>query len=391
MIISAANRLDNINEYYFSKKLAQIAEMRKMGLPIINLGIGSPDLPPSPASIEALYQSALKEQNHGYQSYRGIPELRTAIADWYKETYGVQLNPTDEILPMIGSKEANMHLAMSFLNSGDEVLVPNPGYPTYPAVVQIAGGVLRWFNLDENKNWEVDIDALEKSDLSKVKMMWINYPNMPTGANASDELYRRLIKLAKQKQFLLVNDNPYSLILNPNPKSILSYEGAWDVCVELNSFSKSHNMPGWRLGYMIGKKDYVDTVLKFKSNMDSGMFLPIQHAAIEALKNTKEWHHNQNEEYAKRRNFAYQIYDLLHCKYDKNQVGMFIWAKVPDYVASAEQMIEDLLQKAHVFITPGLIFGSNGNRYLRISLCSKPEVYQEALQRVQSYLKQHSI
>ena len=386
MIISEAERLSMVSEYYFSRKLQQIADMRKSGIPVINLGIGSPDLMPSEATIKALAESASKSENHGYQSYRGSVELRAAIAKWYLQTYNVALNPDSEILPLIGSKEGITHISMAFLNPGDEVLVPNPGYPTYTSVSNLAGATVRYYDLLEDQNWAVDIEQLRKQDLSKVKLMWINYPNMPTGADATDSLFEQLITLAHEKKFLICNDNPYSLVLNDNPKSILSYAGASEVALELNSLSKSHNMAGWRLGWVMGQKDYINTILKFKSNVDSGTFLPMQHAAVAALNNDNEWHKSRNEIYANRRKHVCAIFDKLGCKYNTTQVGMFIWAKVPDSVANVEAYVEDILQKAHVFITPGFIFGTNGARYVRISLTSPEALFMEALARIEKYL-----
>lgn len=388
MIITEAQRLKNVKEYYFSKKLQQIAEMRKQGKPVLNLGIGSPDMKPSQETIAALAKTADREDTHGYQSYRSIPELRAAISRWYKNVYGVSLDSENEVLPLMGSKEGIMHISMAFLNPGDEVLVPNPGYPTYSAVSELTGATIKYYNLDENNNWAVDIDALRKADLSKVKIMWINYPNMPTGAKPTDKLFEELIDLARKNRFLLCNDNPYSLVLNDSPKSLLRCKGAKDVALELNSLSKSHNMAGWRLGWILGRKDYINTILKFKSNMDSGMFLAIQHAAIEALKNNDEWHRIRNTEYERRRKYVWKMFDILNCTYSKNQAGMFVWAKLPDEVEDTECFVEDILQKAYVFITPGFIFGSNGQRYLRISLCSKVTILEEAIKRIEQYKNQ---
>lgn len=387
MIISQADKLQHVKEYYFSRKLQQLAQMRQEGKDIINLGIGSPDRPPSPRTIERLTWSAKQVNHHGYQSYRSAPEFRQAIAQWYQRIYGVTLNPDTEILPLIGSKEGITHISMAFLNQGDEVLVPNPGYPTYSSVSLLAGAKIRYYDLDEKQNWQINFDKLANEDLSKVKILWLNYPNMPTGAKASDKLFEKMIALAHERQFLIGHDNPYSLILNDEPKSILSYDGAKDVAVELNSMSKSHNMPGWRLGWLSGHQDYIQTILKFKSNVDSGMFLAMQHAAIEALSNGDDWHRQQNRQYADRRQYAYQIFDMLGCCYDRNAVGLFVWAKVPDVVEDVEAFVEDILQQTHVFITPGFIFGSNGARYLRISLCANIETFRDAIQRIRQYLK----
>ncbi len=387
MIISAASRLDNVSEYYFSKKLQEIRGMNERGLNVINLGIGNPDMSPSEATIEKLISSARNPKSHGYQGYKGIPEFRSAIAGWYLKTYGVKLNSEDGILPLLGSKEGIMHISMAFLNPGDEVLVPDPGYPTYSSVSNLVQAKIRTYNLDENNNWFPDLKALAASDLSKVKIMWLNYPNMPTGAKASDAMFKEVIAFAKQYKILLCHDNPYSLILPDGaPKSILAYEGAADVAIELNSLSKSHNMAGWRVGWVAGNKDYIDTILKVKTNVDSGMFLPVQHAAVEAFNNTPEWHEQQNAEYAKRRDKAWELLDALGCKYDKHQVGMFIWARVPESIKSVEEYVDLFLQKANVFITPGFIFGDNGNRHIRVSLCSSIPAIGEALERIRKVL-----
>ncbi len=386
MIIKEARKLNDVKEYYFSKKLQQIVEMNKSGAEIINLGIGSPDLPPSAETIETLYKSALNENNHGYQSYKGLPQLREAISQWLKNTYNINIDYNTEILPLIGSKEGIMHISMSFLNPGDEVLVPNPGYPTYSSVSKLTGAKIRYYDLEESKNWAIDIDKLSSQDLSKVKIMWINYPNMPTGAKADIKLFERLIRIAKKEKFLIVNDNPYSLILNDKPESILSIDGAKDVALELNSLSKSHNMAGWRIGWVSGSKDYINTILKFKSNMDSGMFKPIQEAAIQALQNNNDWHKEQNKKYALRRSYVHQIFDILNCKYNENQAGMFVWAKVPDSIIDTEKFVENILQKAKVFITPGFIFGSNGQRYIRISLCSNVPTLKKAKEKISNFM-----
>jgi len=390
MIIQEAKKLTDVKEYYFSKKLQQIAELNKSGAEIINLGIGSPDMPPSDQTIETLYKSALNENNHGYQSYKGLPQLREAISNWLKKTYNVEIDYNSEILPLIGSKEGIIHISMSFLNPDDEVLIPNPGYPTYSSVSKLAGAKIKYYNLEESKNWAIDVEKLSNQDLSKVKIMWLNYPNMPTGAKADNQLFEQLIKLAKKEKFLIVNDNPYSLILNDKPQSILSINGAKDVVLELNSLSKSHNMAGWRIGWVSGNKDYINTILKFKSNMDSGMFKPVQDAAIQALKNNPAWHKELNKKYALRRNYVYQILDNLNCKYDKKQVGMFVWAKVPDIITNTEVFVENILQKAKVFITPGFIFGSNGQKYIRISLCSKISTLKQANERISNFIKEYN-
>jgi len=390
MIIQPAHRIEEVKEYYFSKKLAEIAELRSQGKDIINIAIGNPDLSPSQETINALIHKAKEHSAHGYQNYKGTNEFRNAIPRWSKKTYNSQLIADSEILPLIGSKEGIMHISLAFLNEGDEVLVPNPGYPAYSSVGNIVQAKLRHYDLKEENNWSIDIDSLEKQDLSKVKLMWVNYPNMPTGVNASEAIFARLIALAKKEKFLIINDNPYSLILNDDPKSILNIEGAKEVALELNSFSKSHNMAGWRIGWLAGAKDYIDTVLRVKSNMDSGMFLATQHAAVEALNNTAEWHQKQNDEYKSRRVLVWKIFDQLKCIYDKNQVGLFVWAKVPKQIDDVKAFVDDILYKANVFITPGLIFGSNGNRFLRISLCTNQQLLGEALKRVEVFVKKET-
>lgn len=382
MIIPTANRLRTVEEYYFSKKLRQIRQMRAEGKDVINVGIGSPDLPPSIATRAALAETAMQEGVHGYQSYTGVPELREAIADWYKMTYNVDLNPSNEVLPLMGSKEGIMHISMAFLNEGDEVLVPNPGYLTYSSVAKLVGAKIRTYDLLEEKGWQPDWKALEQMDLNNVKIMWVNYPNMPTGADSSYSLFEKLVKFAFRHEILIVNDNPYSLVLNKQPKSILEVEDAKEVMIELNSLSKSHNMAGWRMGMVVGASEYLQAILKVKSNMDSGMFLGLQKAAIEALKNSPKWHDLQNEQYGLRRKKAREILDLLGCKYTKHQVGMFVWAKVPDSVASVEKWIDTLLEEANVFMTPGFIFGTAGERYVRISLCSSLDLLEEAQGRL---------
>ncbi len=390
MIIKAANRLSHVKEYYFSTKLREIRQMITDGTDVLNLGIGNPDFMPSENTIEALVQSAKTTTHHGYQSYKGIPDLRKAMAAWYERIYNVILDFDTEILPLIGSKEGIMHISMAFLNEGDAVLVPNPGYPTYTAVSKLVGAKIITYDLDESKGWNIDIEKLRKLDLSKVKIMWVNFPNMPTGALGDTQVLEELVVLAKEHQFLIVNDNPYSMILNEQPKSMLAIDGAKDVVLELNSLSKSHNMAGWRMGWVSGKKEYIETILKIKSNMDSGMFLPVQHAAIAALKNTDEWHIAQNNIYKKRREVTKELLDLLGCVYDNNQSGLFIWAKIPEAERRVEDFVDEILQKAHVFITPGFIFGSNGERYVRVSLCNDVNVLQEAMKRIKETLNSPS-
>ncbi len=389
MIIEQAKKLENINEYYFSMKLKQIAEMRLAGKPVINLGIGNPDQPPSAESISALKTSADNAKNHGYQSYVGIPALRQAMSDFYLKTYNVSLNPNDEILPLLGSKEGISHISQAFLNPFDKVLVPNPGYPTYVSATYLAGATPIFYDLDESNGWLPNFDNISDEILDEAKICWINYPNMPTGAAGTREGFEKLIDLAKKHKFLIVNDNPYSLILNDGkPVSILQVVDSKDVCVELNSLSKSHNLAGARIGMVCGRADYLRTILKVKSNVDSGTYLPIQDLAIAALANSDDWHSERNEVYRQRRAFAYQILDELGCVYDKNQVGMFIWAKIADFWKNSGELADKILEEANVFITPGMIFGSNGERFLRISLCSPESDLLESLKRVKETRRQ---
>ncbi|AYB31388.1 pyridoxal phosphate-dependent aminotransferase [Chryseolinea soli] len=385
-MITTANRIAQVEEYYFSRKLAEVRGLDTPELRVINLGIGSPDQAPSASTIEALTASAKNPANHGYQNYKGIPQLRGAIADFYKKTYQVSLNSETDILPLMGSKEGIMHIAMAFVNEGDEVLIPNPGYPTYSSVANLVGAKLSPYALREDSNWGIDMEALKKRDLSKVKIMWVNFPHMPTGRTASREELKELVDLARKHQFLIVNDNPYSLILNDEPMSILSIEGADEVALELNSLSKSHNMAGWRIGWVAGRKEYIEAVLKVKSNMDSGMFLGLQHAAVEALKNGAEWFTSLNAVYADRKRVAMQLLDLLGCTYSTKQSGLFVWAKAPDQIQDVEKWIDEILYGTKVFITPGFIFGEAGRRYIRISLCCTTTMLTEAVQRIQKFL-----
>jgi LL-diaminopimelate aminotransferase len=383
MNFEIANRLNGIGEYYFSQKLRQIDELNQKGENVINLGIGSPDMPPHPEVIRALQEEAAKPNVHGYQNYKGIPGLRKAIGEWYQRWYSVQLDPNKEILPLIGSKEGIMHICMTFLNEGDEVLIPNPGYPTYRSATQLAGGVCIEYDLLESNEWEPDLDALERRDLSKVKIMWVNYPHMPTGQPANYELFERLVKFASNNNILLCHDNPYSFILNNKPPmSLLSIPNSKDVAIELNSLSKSHNMAGWRIGMIAASAGNIEKILRFKSNMDSGMFLPLQVAAAKALTLGEDWHAQLNKVYALRRKKVYALLDALNCYYNKEQVGLFVWARIPGNLESAFQLSDEILDSARVFITPGGIFGSNGNKFIRISLCSTEEKINEALQRV---------
>jgi LL-diaminopimelate aminotransferase len=380
--IIPAKRLNSISEYYFSKKLKEVAEMNAAGKNVISLGIGSPDLPPSEATIEALTESAKKADTHGYQPYVGIPELRKAFADWYKKWYNIDLDSTKEIQPLIGSKEGILHISLAFLNPGDGVLVPNPGYPTYTSVSNLVQAKIHTYDLDENKGWQPDFEALEKLDLSNVKLMWVNYPNMPTGASATIELFEKLVAFGKKHNIVIVNDNPYSFILNENHLSILQVEGAKDICIEMNSMSKSHNMPGWRMAMLASNPQFVEWILKVKSNIDSGQFKPIQLAAVAALNNSKEWHDEMNKIYRTRRQYAEEIMNILNCSFDKDQVGMFLWGRIPNQYKDSGELADKILYDANVFITPGFIFGDKGNRYIRISLCCNESMLKEALERI---------
>ncbi|HZX73059.1 MAG TPA: aminotransferase class I/II-fold pyridoxal phosphate-dependent enzyme [Cyclobacteriaceae bacterium] len=386
-MIKTANRIANVEEYYFSKKLAEVKTLDTPELPVINLGIGSPDQAPSAKSIDALVTSAKNVNNHGYQSYKGIPALRKGIADFYSRTYGVTLNTETDILPLIGSKEGIMHICMAFVNEGDEVLIPDPGYPTYSSVAKLVGAKIVTYEMKESLGWGVDIEALKKKDLSKVKIMWVNFPHMPTGRVASREELKALVDLARKNNFLIVNDNPYSLILNDSPLSILSIEGADEVALELNSLSKSHNMAGWRIGWVAGRKEYIEAALKVKSNMDSGMFLGLQHAAAESLQNDKAWFEELNAVYRKRKTAAVKILEELNCTYSDKQSGLFVWAKAPDEIQDVEKWIDEILYGTKVFITPGFIFGEGGKRFIRISLCATEAKLNEAHQRIQKFMK----
>lgn len=386
MIISPADRLNDVQEYYFSKKLKEIHSLNEKGKNIINLGIGSPDLAPSSESIEALCSTAKMDGSHGYQSYTGIPELRKSIADWSLSTYKTKLNPDSEILPLMGSKEGIMHISMAFLNKGDKVLVPNPGYPSYSSVSNLLQAEIAHYDLDENLGWNININSLRAKDLSTVKLMWLNFPNMPTGADANIDTLRELIALAKENKFLIINDNPYSLILNDKPFSIFQLEGAKEVCIELNSLSKSHNMAGWRIGWLAGDANYLNTVLKVKSNMDSGMFLALQKAAIKAFKNSQSWHAEQNDIYRERKELIGKIFDYLGVDFDKQGTGMFVWGKINSKYDNVQELVDKVLYEANVFITPGFIFGSNGDRFIRASLCAKKEVIEEAFNRIKKHL-----
>jgi LL-diaminopimelate aminotransferase len=388
MKVKPAVRTESVREYYFSQKLRQIEQMRKAGADIINLGIGSPDQPPSENTIARLGEEAAKPSSHGYQSYNGIPALRKAFAEWYKKYFNVELDPESEILPLMGSKEGIMHISMAFVNPGDDVLVPNPGYPTYSSVTSLTGGKVRYYDLEEDNGWFPDIQKLEDGGLSKVKIMWINYPHMPTGTKGSLQLFEKLVALALKHGFLLCNDNPYSFILNKEYLSLLSVDGAKETALELNSLSKSHNMAGWRVGMVAGHRDYIASILKVKSNMDSGMFRGIQAAAAEALGNPPSWYDTVNNIYVKRRKIVEEIMNTLNCRFDRNQTGLFVWGRIPEEITSCEQYVEEILNKANVFITPGFIFGSRGDRYIRISLCADEKTLLEAKKRITNFKHQ---
>ena len=383
--IQPAKRLENVSEYYFSKKLKEVADLNAAGKNIISLGIGSPDLPPSAETIEALATDAARPDAHGYCT-NGIPELYSGLADWYKRWFNVSLDPKSEILPLIGSKEGIMHISMAFLNPGDGVLVPNPGYPTYTSVSNLVQAEIVTYDLDAQNAWHPDFEALEKKDLSKVKLMWVNYPNMPTGGRASYALFEKLVAFGKKHHIVICNDNPYSFILSTEYLSILSVPGAKDICIELNSMSKSHNMPGWRLGMLATNKTFKEWIAKVKTNVDSGQFRPMLKAAAVALKAGPEWYAGMNEVYARRRVIAEEILTTLDCTWDPNQSGMFLWGRIPETYTDAGQVADKVLYEANVFITPGFIFGSNGNRYVRLSLCCTEKNLSEALNRIKTIL-----
>ena len=386
-MVQPAERLSLVQEYYFSRKLKEVAQMNAEGRDIISLAIGSPDMPPSPQTIDKLCEVAHDPTAHGYQPTMGTAELRQAMADFYKRWYDVDLDAKTEVLPLIGSKEGILHTTLAFVNPGECVLVPNPGYPTYTSLSKILGAEIVNYDLDEQNGWQPDFDQLEKMDLSRVKLMWTNYPNMPTGGRARRETYERLVQFAQDHDIVVVNDNPYSFILNEGRKlSILQVPGAKECCIELNSMSKSHNMPGWRVGLCASNPQFIQWILKVQSNIESGTFRGIQLAAAEAYRNSDEWHRTANvETYARRRRYAEQIMDALGCTYDRSQVGMFLWGRIPDSIGNVEDLTEHVLHEARVFITPGFIFGSNGNRYIRISLCAKEEKIKEALERIEAH------
>lgn len=381
--IEPADRLGSVSEYYFSKKLKEVAQMNAAGMDVISLGVGSPDMPPSEETVQTLCQSAVRPDVHGYQPYTGIPELRCAFAGWYNKWYGVELNADTDILPLIGSKEGILHVTLAFVNPGEQVLVPNPGYPTYTSLSKLLGAEVVPYNLTEKNGWLPDWEALEAMDLTNVKLMWVNYPHMPTGTAATPELFRQLVAFAQRHNIVVVNDNPYSLILNRQPLSLLATPGAKECCIELNSMSKSHNMPGWRVGMLASNATFINWVLKVKSNIDSGMFRSLQLAAAKALENSDEWHELMNiGVYEKRRRVAEAIMNELECTFSPTQTGMFLWGRIPEGCANVELLTEKVLHQAKVFIVPGFIFGSNGDRYIRLSLCCKEEKLEEALKRI---------
>lgn len=380
-MIQTAKRLNTVEEYYFSRKLREVRQMISEGKPVINMGIGSPDLAPDPSVIGAIQKAMFDDKAHEYQNYQGLPELRKEMTHFYQKQFGVSLDFNSEVLPLMGSKEGIMHISLAFLNVGDEVLIPNPGYPTYASVTELVQAKAVYYDLSDATNWQPDFAALEKTDLSKVKLMWVSYPHMPTGKNGSPELFEKLIAFGKEHNILIVNDNPYSFILNDSPISIFEADGAKETALELNSLSKTYNMAGWRVGMVIGTPVLIDAVLKVKSNMDSGIFYGIQKGAIEALKLGKGWFEKQNEIYANRRNLVFQLAEKLRCTFDKNSVGLFVWAKLPEEVTSAEDFIDRILLEKHIFITPGTVFGSNGERYIRFSLCVTEEKIREAIAR----------
>lgn len=381
-MITTAKRLEQVQEYYFSQKLREVGKLISEGKPVINMGIGSPDLKPHDKVIEAIQNAMYDEKAHQYQSYQGLPELRQAMAGFYQAQFGVSLDWNLEFLPLMGSKEGIMHISLAFLNEGDEVLIPNPGYPTYLSVTNLVGAKPVLYDLKEENGWEPDFESMEKRDLSKVKIMWTNYPHMPTGASGSLRLFEKLVAFAKKHQIVLINDNPYSFVLNDDPISIFQVEGAKDIALELNSLSKTFNLSGWRVGMVAGKSELIEAVLKVKSNMDSGMFYGIQKGAIAALKLGVSWFEEQNTIYKRRRDLVFQLADILECTYDANAVGMFVWAKLPEGITCAEEYVDALLYENNLFIAPGTIFGSNGEGYVRFSLCIEEKKIKEVLARI---------
>jgi aspartate/methionine/tyrosine aminotransferase len=392
MNIHVANRLEGIGEYYFSTKLREIEEMNRDGAPVINLGIGSPDLPPHPEVISELQQQAARADVHSYQSYKGAEVLRKAFSRWYQQWYGVTLNPSTEILPLIGSKEGIMHVCMTYLNKGDVAMIPNPGYPTYQSAVKLSGAKCIAYKLKEKNNWQIDFDTLEKKvrGSGKVKLMFVNFPQMPTGSVASKDVFRQLVAFAKKYKILLCHDNPYSFILNDNPVSLLSVDGAMEVALELNSLSKSHNMAGWRVGMIAGAAERIEEILRFKSNMDSGMFLPVQLAAAKALSLQQDWFDNINEVYRKRKEKAFELLRMLRCNYSHQQSGLFVWARIPEEYSNGYELSDEVLRNSRVFITPGGIFGSAGENYIRVSLCATEDKFNLAIERMAASLKTES-
>lgn len=380
--IQPSIRVQNIKEYYFSTKLKEIAAMKAAGADIVSLGIGGPDLPPHDEVIETMSAAIHDPSNHGYQTHIGIPELRDAFASWYSRWYGVKLNAASEVQPLIGSKEGVTHISLAFLNPGDKVLVPNPGYPTYSSISRMAGGEVVYYDLLEDNDWQPDFEALESMPLDNVKLMWLNYPNMPTGARAKRETFEKVVEFGRRHGIVIVHDNPYSFILNPEPQSIMSVPGAKDIAIELNSLSKSHNMPGWRVGVAVSNPEFLSWILRIKSNIDSGQFKPLMLAAAKALEAGPEWHKSLNEAYASRRIIAEKVMEALGCEFDSQQAGLFLWGRIKDESISSRDMADKMLQEAHVFITPGFIFGSNGKRYIRISLCAPEDKLTEALNRI---------
>lgn len=386
MDIQPSDRVNDIKEYYFSRKLREIAEKRASGIDIISLGVGGPDLPPPADVVETLCQAAHDPANHGYQPHVGIAELREAFASWYKREYGVTLDPRTEIQPLIGSKEGVTHISLAFLNPGDRVLVPDPGYPTYTSISRMAGAEPIFYSLTEQRAWQPDFDAIERMDLSGVKLMWLNYPHMPTGARARRETFERAIDFGRRRGIVIVHDNPYSFILNPSPISIMEIDGAKEIAIELNSLSKSHNMPGWRVGVAVSNPTFLSWILRIKSNIDSGQFKPLMLAAAKALEQGDDWHTQLNRHYASRRVIAERIMTALGCTFDPSQSGLFLWGRISDPTVSSEALADRILDEARVFITPGFIFGSNGDRYIRLSLCAPEDRLSEALARIQEAL-----
>lgn len=382
ILIEPAARIEGLEEYYFSTKLKQIREMNQTGEQVINLGIGSPDQAPAKFVTDELAIQSRDEKSHGYQPYQGIPELRKAFAKWYSRSYGVDLDPENQILPLFGSKEGLMHIAMAFLGPGDAALVPDPGYPAYPAVTRLAGARVINYPLLPRNHWLPDLKIIESLGLEHVKVMWVNYPNMPTGKRATKEIYQQLVDFANQHSILLVNDNPYSFVLNDKPISLLASRDAMDTSLELNSLSKSHNMAGWRIGMVAGRKEYLDYLMRFKSQMDSGMFKPMQLAAVKALEAGPEWYESINSIYSERKDIVHKLLDILNCSYDRDQSGLFVWARIPAAEISGQSLAERILSEKRVFITPGFIFGMQGDRYVRISLCQPKELITSAINRI---------